>query len=421
MALRNLTLGLLVTLAAACLPSIPEPEQEPQVQPQDTGVPQPDNLPPTADAGPPHRVPVGTRVELLGSSSDPDGERVEVRWTVVSAPEGSYATLREREGTNAAFDPDVVGAYEIELEVTDAEGATAVDDVFVEAVDSWDASNRPAPGHVYLLGSVDQFVARPDPCKRGIGALGRVDGPALVALDCRPAPESVHVQDGGGVAWFDPERARALQMECDGPCLVFDGRAYPETNPALNDLPLELPCDEPDRVIFGPDARMARCGSRWHHPRGTLRDRDWWPIAAGADGLVLLRGPSGQIGVMDMTTQQVQVTEPPLEWQFLRAWRSHEDGFRVAAFDERSRTRLVEVDPSGRAEPVATYTPAPAQAVVRVGSRLDSAGDLYSPVQLDGRLQVLRYRRDGGVEVVHDDADDPLLQLGLVGELVTGP
>lgn len=79
------------------------------------------NAPPNADAGPDQGTYVGALVTLDGSgSNDPDGDPIDsYDWMMVSAPTGSAATLSNADTAGPLFTPDLPGAYEIELIVSD--------------------------------------------------------------------------------------------------------------------------------------------------------------------------------------------------------------------------------------------------------------------------------------------------------------
>ena len=81
-----------------------------------------ENTSPTADAGPDQTVYVNDTVYLDGSgSSDPDGDALTFTWMILSAPEGSAATLSDPALVNPSFLVDLPGFYEIELTVSDGE------------------------------------------------------------------------------------------------------------------------------------------------------------------------------------------------------------------------------------------------------------------------------------------------------------
>jgi hypothetical protein len=79
------------------------------------------NGPPTAVAGPAQNVLKGAVVKLDGSgSSDPNGDPLNYRWAVVSAPVGSSASLNDDKVAKPTFTADVSGVYVLSLIVSDA-------------------------------------------------------------------------------------------------------------------------------------------------------------------------------------------------------------------------------------------------------------------------------------------------------------
>ena len=78
------------------------------------------NTPPVADAGPAQTVPVGTLAQLDGSNStDADGDRLTYRWSFVSIPTGSAATLSDPTVVRPTFHVDLPGRYVMQLVVND--------------------------------------------------------------------------------------------------------------------------------------------------------------------------------------------------------------------------------------------------------------------------------------------------------------
>jgi hypothetical protein len=78
------------------------------------------NRPPIANAGPDQPVEVATRVLLDGSaSSDPEGDPMSYQWRFISQPADSAAVLETSMQSSAAFVPDRIGRYEIQLQVRD--------------------------------------------------------------------------------------------------------------------------------------------------------------------------------------------------------------------------------------------------------------------------------------------------------------
>jgi len=88
-----------------------------------------ENQPPVADAGGSRVTLVGVPVTLSGSeSADPDagdGETLTFRWDLITRPADSDPTFLGQETATPTLTPDATGVYEVELTVTDADGAEA--------------------------------------------------------------------------------------------------------------------------------------------------------------------------------------------------------------------------------------------------------------------------------------------------------
>ncbi|GAB2910597.1 hypothetical protein GCM10027181_07050 [Rheinheimera gaetbuli] len=61
-----------------------------------------------------------TAIRLTSQASDPDGDTLSFSWRIVSAPEGSHATLDLSDEQHPMFQADKAGDYQIQLEVSDA-------------------------------------------------------------------------------------------------------------------------------------------------------------------------------------------------------------------------------------------------------------------------------------------------------------
>jgi trimeric autotransporter adhesin len=78
------------------------------------------NTPPVANAGANQSVSVGALVQLNGSAStDVDGDPLTYKWSFISRPAGSTATLSNPSIVNPTFTADVAGTYTVQLIVND--------------------------------------------------------------------------------------------------------------------------------------------------------------------------------------------------------------------------------------------------------------------------------------------------------------
>jgi RHS repeat-associated protein len=86
----------------------------------DTVVISTQNSPPVANPGPNQTIQAGRTVTLDGSkSSDVDGDPLTFRWSILSRPAGSNATLSDPSAVSPTFFADQVGSFVIQLIVND--------------------------------------------------------------------------------------------------------------------------------------------------------------------------------------------------------------------------------------------------------------------------------------------------------------
>lgn len=115
------------------------PPSDTPVEPEETDLPEPEDRPPVANAGPDQMAEIGDVIRLDASASaDPDGDALSYAWAFVSAPLGSTSILLNERRSNPTFYVDVAGAWEVELTVTGA-GVSSTDRVRIVA----DRANEP--------------------------------------------------------------------------------------------------------------------------------------------------------------------------------------------------------------------------------------------------------------------------------------
>jgi hypothetical protein len=122
-----------------------------------------ENLPPTANAGPDQTVHVGNLVTLDGSaSSDPDGNLpLTYAWSFASKPEGSTAAINNPTLVNPTFTLDKEGAYVVQLQVKDSQGAqSGIAYVTISTSNSAPVANAGPDQSVIVTGTTVQLDGR---------------------------------------------------------------------------------------------------------------------------------------------------------------------------------------------------------------------------------------------------------------------
>jgi hypothetical protein len=100
------------------------------------------NHPPTVRAGLDQTAPVGTTVQLDGStSSDPDGDLLTYQWTLVAKPAGSTATLTKPTSVSPSLKLDKAGSYTVRLVVHDGKVPSLPDTVILSTLNSAPIAN----------------------------------------------------------------------------------------------------------------------------------------------------------------------------------------------------------------------------------------------------------------------------------------
>ena len=104
-----------------------------------------ENSAPVSHAGADQAVLVNDTVQLDGSaSSDVDGDTLTFKWSFVSKPDGSSATLSGTTVVKPVFDVDVSGTYTVQLIVNDGTASSAPDTVTISTENSAPVSHAGA-------------------------------------------------------------------------------------------------------------------------------------------------------------------------------------------------------------------------------------------------------------------------------------
>ncbi len=129
-----------------------------------------ENSAPVANAGADQAVLVNDAVQLNSSaSSDVDGDALSIRWSFVSKPGGSTATLSDTTAVRPTFVVDAAGTYTARLIVNDGAVDSAPDTVTISTENSAPVANAGA----------DQAVFVNDMVQLNGSASSDVDGDAL--------------------------------------------------------------------------------------------------------------------------------------------------------------------------------------------------------------------------------------------------
>jgi RHS repeat-associated protein len=115
------------------------------------------NSPPVANAGQNQTVSTSATVQLDGSaSSDVDGDALTYRWTIVSTPQGSTATLSNPGIVNPTFITDEPGTYVVQLIVNDGTVDSAPSQVTISSTNTAPVANA-GPNQTVNVGNLVQL------------------------------------------------------------------------------------------------------------------------------------------------------------------------------------------------------------------------------------------------------------------------
>ncbi|WP_277555520.1 PKD domain-containing protein [Halobaculum limi] len=174
-----------------------------------------ENAPPLADAGLDQRVERGAVVWLDGGGSlDLDGDVVGYEWTV-TAPNGTVVSSASPTAATTSFVAAAVGRYLVTLTVTDDDGATRSDTLYVD-VGTDPPSDDPASNRT--IGSNTSGDSTDGPTNAP--PTGRITGPDAVVRGERATFTASASDPDGSVtsfAWSNGETGRSLTRQFDVP------------------------------------------------------------------------------------------------------------------------------------------------------------------------------------------------------------
>lgn len=141
------------------------------------------NLVPVADAGPDLAVRVGDPVLLDGrGSSDANGDPLTYRWSLVTVPTGSAASIGQPDAAMTSFVADLSGVYVVDLIVTDGVAPSAPDSAEVTATAAEGAVVDTLRDAVDVINGLDLLAFRNRSLQRN---MSRHVGQALRSIDQR--------------------------------------------------------------------------------------------------------------------------------------------------------------------------------------------------------------------------------------------
>jgi hypothetical protein len=182
--------------------------------PPDVVIVSTENSVPVANAGADHTARINDTVQLDGSgSSDADGDSLTCKWSLLSRPAGSLASLSNANVVKPAFDVDVAGTYTVQLIVNDGTVDSTPDTVTISTVNSAPVAKAGA----------DQTVQVNDPVQLDGSGSSDVDGDSLIfkwSLLTQPVGSKVTLSDMHAVKpGFDVDLAGTYTVQL----IVNDG------------------------------------------------------------------------------------------------------------------------------------------------------------------------------------------------------
>ncbi|WP_257300175.1 PKD domain-containing protein [Haloarchaeobius sp. FL176] len=153
------------------------------------------NEAPLTEAGLDQRVPRGRTVLLDGRGSrDPDGTVTDFEWTITH-PDGSELVPDCSTCPRTTFEPNETGTYEVRLTVTDDDGASTSDSMFVEVTTGTGPTVSLSGPPTTTTGAGAEFVADAQAGSTELDRIEwRVDGTVVATSDLDGAAENATLE-----------------------------------------------------------------------------------------------------------------------------------------------------------------------------------------------------------------------------------
>jgi len=356
------------------------------------------NLPPVARASGPPATTAGETVALDGNgSSDPDGDPLAYRWTLLSAPSGSTASPSPSSAPACSFTADLPGTYVARLVVDDG-AATHADRVTIRATAP--GTNRPPVANA----GADQpgAVAGAPVSLDGSGSFDPDGDPITFLWSITSAPAGSVAALGGAAtasASFTPDVAGTyvLRLEvsdgllADADTVVVEARG--------NRPPVADAGPDPDPVIVGNPVTLDGSGS--FDPDGDAITFLWSITSA----------PAGSVAVIGASTTAHPTLTPDRDGTFV-LWLTVSDG----SLSDLDAVTVVARDASVNRPPLADAGP-DRSTVVGVPATLDGSGSSDpdgDPISFQWTL--VQRPAGSGAALLGDTTSAPSLTPDVAGE-----
>ncbi|MCU4800402.1 PKD domain-containing protein [Halobacteria archaeon HArc-gm2] len=262
------------------------------------------NEPPLAEAGLDQTVDNGTTVYLdAGGSVDPDGSLATVSWEI-TGPNGATVDTADDASVRTQFTPSETGNYTVNLTVTDDDGATRTDTLYVTV----EESSGPSVG---ILGpgettpdSQTSFVVNASAGSANLSQLYWIEnGSVERTVDLSGENETVTINHS--FSETKPYRLNATVLDMKGYSQTTSRLVYVDSSTVLGGYSDYEHCPDGGSPYFGFDGEFIGCTGEGD---ADMIYEDRVLEQNGEEGLDLYDNTAGRI-VQMMTPRQVETFE----------------------------------------------------------------------------------------------------------------